>query len=119
MNHTAAAESRWIARVETFVPGDSQQYLPPAVDALRDLLGSTDPEARDSCGGDQGTGLAEPVVGLCFLVTASGPGAAADRAVELATAALGESARDLYGVSVVRQEAAPLVRDPSFPSLND
>ena len=119
MEETAAADRRWFTRVETFVPGDSRQFLSPAVDALRALLGSVDPEARDSCGGDQGTGLADPVVGLCFLVTASGPGAAANRAVELATAALGESARELYGVSVVRQEAAPSNRDPSFPSLND
>ncbi|CAN5450045.1 hypothetical protein BH10ACT3_BH10ACT3_19350 [soil metagenome] len=63
--------------------------------------------------------MAEPVIGLCFVVAAVGPGAAADLAVELCSTALGSESRGLYGVSVVNYDAAPTNPEPDFPSLND
>jgi len=111
-------EELWFVRVETFVEGDSARLVEPAWQALEALLvhGSASEERH---GADQGTGLAEPVVGMVFSVAATTAGAAANTAVAVAVAALGDEARGLYGVSVFTRRTAPAERDPSYPSLDD
>lgn len=108
----------WFARVEIFVSDDSGRLVAPTADALRRLLTEGNPDDLSGCV-DQGTGIAEPVIGMVFSVSADGPGAAADTAVAIARQALGDEALALYGVSVFPHATAPEQRDESYPSLND
>jgi hypothetical protein len=108
----------WFVRVEIFVADDSGPLVGPTAEALRRLLTRGNPD--DPFGGvDQGTGIAEPVIGMVFSVSADGPGGAADTAISIAQRALGDHALALYGVSVFPHATAPEQRDQSYPSLND
>jgi hypothetical protein len=90
----------------------------PTAEALQLLL--TGGNRDDPFGAvDQGTGIAEPVIGMVFSVAADGPGEAADTAVSVAKQALGDKALALYGVSAFPHATAPEQRDQSYPSLND
>jgi hypothetical protein len=114
----AGAELWWV-RVEQFVEGDSsEQFTRPAAAALSTLL-HTDDGGPGPEGADQGTGMASPVVGLVFLVRADDPAQATATAVETAGKAMEESTRGLYGVTVIRQSAAPAPIDSDFPVIGD
>lgn len=102
-----------------FVSDDSGDLVSPTWDALSKFLVHGDPADAGGHGTDQGTGMATPVVGMVFSVAAGSPGEAAQTAVDVASSALGEANRGLYGVSVFPHATAPDKRPPDYPSLND
>lgn len=108
----------WFTRVEIFVADDSARLVAPTAEALQRLLTGGNPDDPFGCV-DQGTGIAEPVIGMVFSVAADGPGGAADTAVSIAKQVLGDEGLALYGVSVFSHATAPEERDLSYPSLND
>ncbi len=109
----------WFVRVEMFVEDDSGRHVGPVWNALSDLLVHGDPNSRGGHGCDQGTGMATPVIGMVFSVAADTPGEAAQTAVDVAGAALGNNDSGLYGVSAFPHKTAPAVRSEEYPSLND
>ena len=109
----------WFVRVEMFVNDDSGDLVGPTWDALSRLLVHGDPSDRGGHGIDQGTGMATPVIGMVFSVAAVTPGEAAQTAVDVAAAALGDENHGLYGVSAFPHRTAPEDRPPDYPSLND
>lgn len=115
---TGIGHERWHTRVEVFVDENSGRLVAPAAQTVSDLLEHGDAEARAGRA-DQGTGLAEPVIGLTFMVAADYPGQAAQTAVDVATEALGTEGRGIYGVSVFRASKAPANPADDYPTLMD
>lgn len=97
--------------------GDSARLLGRAVRAATELLDHGDADALGA-GGDGGTGLAGPVVGLVFKVAADEPGEAMQAAVGIATEAVGPDGRGLFAANVVADPEGGVAASTSSDDLH-